>query len=170
VSSAYPDWSEVPIPERGPTSRPSEWIASLPPAQIEAILDRFGEERERDETPREATNLLLEAASGVVARGLMEGLEVEDALSGVGLRAESPLVGLAARMLRTTLEGVRHLGVPGLSDRMHQNRLMHHITYTVLVGGGVNNVPTPECIASHLAGPGKPTPEEIKRAWEECSQ
>jgi hypothetical protein len=42
--------------------------------------------------------------------------------------------------------------------------------YTVLVGGGANNVPSPDCMASHLPKDRRPTAEELKRAWEACTQ
>ncbi|MGO9600275.1 MAG: hypothetical protein ACLP7Q_20010 [Isosphaeraceae bacterium] len=93
-----------------PEPEPGDWIIQIPSEKVELILDRFEQERAKDEPPKDAMAILLKAADEV----------------GVG------------------------------------------VTYIVLVKGGVNKVPTPDCMAFHLPRGRKTSREELQEAWEKC--
>jgi hypothetical protein len=150
-------------------AEPGDWIVQLPFTELELILDHFDRERLKGK-PEEATALLIEAAAGVIAGQLSDGIDPDEALRAVGLRSASPVVKSGLHLLQPASEVLKHLPIARLSDPVTRFRLLHHISYTVLVGGGVNNVPSPDCMASHLPDDRKATPEELQEAWEECTQ
>ncbi len=165
-----PEWSSGPGREsEAPVGR-GDWLLRLPPARVEAILDEFDRARSSEGPPTEATHLLIEAAAGAVASEIAAGHSTADALGRVGLRSASPLTDLGGRLVDLAAEVSRNLFPGAAHPPLWRHRLLHHIAYTVLVGGGVNNVPSPDCMAGHLPDDRKATPEELKDAWEACSR
>ena len=154
---------------RSKTGR-GDWIAHLPEKEVDEILDCFERERADHGKPDEAMAILLEAAAGVVAGRLSDGADPEESLRAVGLRSASTPLEHELRLVRPASELLGRLPIAPYFDPGRRFRLVHHITYTVLVGGGVNNVPSPDCMDSHLPDDRKPSREELEKAWEACTQ
>jgi hypothetical protein len=51
-------------------------------------------------------------------------------------------------------------------DRLHP--MAASLFLIINPGGGVGEVPTPQCVEAHLPKGRKPTPAEIRAAWKAC--
>lgn len=105
-----------------------------------------------------------------ISRLLNSGLELERVLKSFDL--ENP------RKIADRIHETAHCIYP--DDRAHQilgmrGKILSKLPQPsplifglVLVGGGVQQVPTVECMTAHLPKDRKPTIEELRQAWEAC--
>ncbi len=170
MSNVLPEESSWRPSGSGEAREPGGWITRLPSDEVERILDLFDQARVAGAAPIEATSLILYAAASDIASAVVLGAHADSALAAVGLRPNMVATG-PGRLLADLISASAQGGVTSPAHALMKNfHHVHHISFTVLVGGGVNNVPSPECMAAHLPDDRKATPDELQKAWEACSR
>src|SRR5437879_2765554 len=124
------------------------------------LMQRFTEHVIHGVKAREAMAYSIADASLELSKMITSGFRLETALQYIG-------VGNSDEVADRIYQAVKDYSVRGYYRTREPSPIICRI---VLTGGGVQGVPTPECIESHLPEGRKPTAEEIKEAWEACKE